>query len=93
MAEIADAPIDWDIVYPATSRVFEVDLNQPFGPRLHQRKAIDAVHAGFQIHDRGKLIMACGTGKTFTSLRLAEEVAAKNGRFTQERSSAVTMAI
>src|SRR5699024_6388888 len=34
---------------------------------------------GFATHDRGKLIMACGTGKTFTSLRLAEQVAENNG--------------
>ncbi|MGH9271822.1 MAG: DEAD/DEAH box helicase family protein, partial [Ilumatobacteraceae bacterium] len=28
--------------------------------------------AGFETADRGKLIMACGTGKTFTALRIAE---------------------
>ena len=27
---------------------------------------------GFETHDRGKLIMACGTGKTFTSMKIAE---------------------
>ncbi|MGO1319189.1 MAG: restriction endonuclease, partial [Galactobacter sp.] len=42
-------------------------------PRPYQRTAIDAVKKGFSLHDRGKLIMACGTGKTFTSLRLVEE--------------------
>ena len=31
-----------------------------------------------QTADRGKLIMACGTGKTLTSLKIAEEVAGKN---------------
>ena len=30
---------------------------------------------GFKTSDRGKLIMACGTGKTFTALRLAEKIA------------------
>ena len=30
--------------------------------------------------DRGKLIMACGTGKTFTALRIAEEIAGVGGR-------------
>ena len=30
---------------------------------------------GFTTHDRGKLIMACGTGKTFTSLKIAESLA------------------
>jgi superfamily II DNA or RNA helicase len=33
-------------------------------PRPHQKKAIKAVVHGFQTHDRGKLVMACGTGKT-----------------------------
>ena len=41
--------------------------------RPHQREAIDKVKFGFAGNDRGKLIMACGTGKTFTSLRLVEE--------------------
>jgi predicted helicase len=30
-------------------------------------------------HDRGKLIMACGTGKTFTALKIAERLATENG--------------
>ncbi|MHA6797534.1 DEAD/DEAH box helicase (plasmid) [Pseudonocardia bannensis] len=49
-------------------------------PRPHQRVAIDKVTAGFGAHDRGKLIMACGTGKTFTSLRLAEENVGTGGK-------------
>lgn len=47
--------------------------------RPHQQEALDAVRRGFVDHDRGKLVMACGTGKTFTSLRIAEEVAGKGG--------------
>jgi len=38
-----------------------------------QREAIDRCLKGLKDNDRGRLIMACGTGKTFTSLRLAEE--------------------
>ena len=45
------------------------DRREPNGP---QHKAIDAVLAGFAEHDRGKLVMACGSGKTFTALRIAE---------------------
>jgi predicted helicase len=41
--------------------------------RAHQAIAVDKVRAGFGESDRGKLIMACGTGKTFTGLRIAEE--------------------
>jgi predicted helicase len=47
--------------------------------RPHQQEALDAVRSGFADHDRGKLIMACGTGKTFTSLRIAEDVAGAGG--------------
>ncbi|MBO9494314.1 DEAD/DEAH box helicase [Thalassotalea sp. G20_0] len=35
---------------------------------------------GFEQHSRGKMIMACGTGKTFTALRLMEEVTPETGR-------------
>ena len=41
--------------------------------RAHQREALEAAHLHFQNHDRGKLVMACGTGKTFTSLKLIEQ--------------------
>jgi predicted helicase len=41
--------------------------------REHQIKAVEAVRLGFKEASRGKLIMACGTGKTFTALRIAEE--------------------
>ena len=37
-----------------------------------QQEAIENVLAGLDHHDRGRLIMACGTGKTFTALRIAE---------------------
>lgn len=43
--------------------------------RPHQKDAFDATVKYFSNHDRGKLIMACGTGKTFTSLRIAEAMA------------------
>ena len=41
-------------------------------PRPYQQDAINAVAEGFKTNDRGKLIMACGTGKTFTALKIAE---------------------
>ncbi|MCY4572782.1 MAG: DEAD/DEAH box helicase family protein [Gemmatimonadetes bacterium] len=45
-----------------------------------QAEAIADVVAGLENHDRGRLIMACGTGKTFTSLRIAERVVPSGGR-------------
>ena len=41
----------------------------------HQQEAFDDTIKYFENHERGKLIMACGTGKTFTSLRIAEAMA------------------
>lgn len=52
---------------------------QPFVIKEHQQKAIDKTHEYFKTHDRGKLIMACGTGKTFTSLKIAEHETDNNG--------------
>ena len=43
--------------------------------RPHQKEAFDATVQYFVDHERGKLIMACGTGKTFTSLRISEALA------------------
>jgi predicted helicase len=65
------SPVDWaqfsfiDVEY--------MPLRDRKHVRPHQREAIDAVREGLASLDRGKLIMACGTGKTFTSLRLVEE--------------------
>ncbi len=48
--------------------------------REHQQDALHGVQAGLQTADRGKLIMACGTGKTFTSLKIAETLAGAGKR-------------
>lgn len=42
--------------------------------RPHQATAIEAVVNGYRDHDRGRLIMACGTGKTLTALWIAERL-------------------
>ncbi|MFJ6129971.1 DEAD/DEAH box helicase [Streptomyces griseoviridis] len=74
LAEINDSPVDWDIVWPKPGETFELRLKHKKAPRPHQREAIDAVFDGFADHDRGKLIMACGTGKTFTGLQIVERL-------------------
>lgn len=79
MDTIAESPIDWDIAYPGSELAVEMTPQPRFEPRPHQAEAIAKVLAGFATHDRGKMIMACGTGKTFTSLKLAEQVAEHNG--------------
>ena len=44
-------------------------------PRPHQATAVQEALNGLSKHDRGKLVMACGTGKTYTALHLAESYA------------------
>ncbi len=48
-------------------------------PWPRQSEAIDKVVTGLLHHDRGRMVMACGTGKTFTALRIAEAVVPDGG--------------
>jgi superfamily II DNA or RNA helicase len=50
---------------------------KPNKPHDYQHQAIKEVVQGFRSADRGQLIMACGTGKTLTSLFVKEELAAE----------------
>lgn len=75
LADIAESPMNWDIATQPAGVLIRPELKETFSPRLHQQEAIDKVMNGFTTHDRGQLIMACGTGKTFTSLRLTETLA------------------
>ena len=84
ISTIAESPINWDVAFPGSEvrdKNIQINLSQreTFEPRPHQQMAIDKAIEGFKTHDRGKLIMACGTGKTFNALRLAERVAEENG--------------
>lgn len=79
LSDIAESEINWDIAFPGSEVTINLTRRQTFEPRPHQIEAIDECMAGFATRDRGQLIMACGTGKTFTSLRLAEKFARENG--------------
>ena len=68
LSDLEEAAVDW----PAISKGQAGEITK-YDARPHQREAINAVISGFNSADRGKLIMACGTGKTFTALRLTEE--------------------
>jgi len=56
-----------------------VELRPKQQLRDYQEAAVRDVVKGFKSAERGKLIMACGTGKTLTSLRLAEKMVGKGG--------------
>lgn len=79
LAEIAESPIEWNIE-DFTDGIPEVSLAEAVRhePRPHQIEAIEKVFTGFAAgNERGKLVMACGTGKTFTALKIAERTAAE----------------
>lgn len=76
LAEIAESPIDW--MFTPESLSYEPRKAVRYGLRPHQKEALEKIQEGFQNHDRGKWISACGTGKTFTSLKLAERRCADN---------------
>lgn len=48
---------------------------RPHRLRPHQKTALDSIEKGFATSDRGRLIMACGTGKTLVALHAAERIA------------------
>lgn len=76
--DLEDSPIDWE--HFELSKVKNIRLKPKKTLLDHQSEAIfNAIHE-FKKSDRGKLIMACGTGKTFTSLRLMESFVPKTGR-------------
>ena len=77
IAELEASPFDWSRFDP--EHPDQLPRHRPKQVRPHQRAAIDAVVSGLDLSERGKLIMACGTGKTFTALRIAEELVPAGG--------------
>lgn len=77
LADLEASTIDWDAFDWATPEALPLTDKKKLRP--HQSKAIEDVCRGLATADRGKLIMACGTGKTFTSLRLAEQLVGAGG--------------
>ncbi len=76
LSDIEDSGIDWK-AFSVTEKVQLLARKQP---RPHQVEALAAVRTGLAEADRGKLIMACGTGKTYTALHIAETMVGKGGR-------------
>lgn len=68
--DLEQAPVDWEAL--ENGLFGEKARLTRKSPRTHQLQAINATKDHFKTADRGKLIMACGTGKTFTSLKIAE---------------------
>lgn len=75
---LAQSAIDWSLFAEKKEIVFKKKKDL----RDHQKAALTSTRIGLYDRqlERGKLIMACGTGKTFTSLKIAEECAGKGKR-------------
>ncbi len=75
--DLENAEVDWELleknIYGGKAEIAKKV------PMKHQKEAIEATHKYFKTEERGKLIMACGTGKTFTSLKIAEKETNNNG--------------
>lgn len=67
---IRDCGIDWGNF--SFDDIEKVSIFSRKTPKDHQKEAIEDVMKGFETNDRGRLVMACGTGKTFTSLKIVE---------------------
>src|SRR5690625_3118133 len=63
--DLYESPIDWSRVDDTTEAESPLPLRSERTPRPDQQDAIDAVVEGMADGGRGKLIMACGTGKTY----------------------------
>ena len=76
LTDLRESRIDWS-VFEARGEIVLADKKSL---RQHQRDALRDIRAGLSAADRGKMIMACGTGKTFTALKIAEDLAGKGKR-------------
>jgi len=76
--DLDESPIDWGQF--SLARIQDIRLRAKKTLMPHQEAAVAKILEDFQSIDRGKLIMACGTGKTFTSLRLMEQATPAAGR-------------
>lgn len=72
LTDLENAAVDWEKLDAGiTGDDAVIKIRQKL---KHQQDAINAAQDYFQNHERGKLIMACGTGKTYTSLKIAEKL-------------------
>jgi predicted helicase len=75
LVDMRASPIQWGLFAAKQEVVLEAKKEL----RPHQSDALEAVRSGMAVHDRGKIIMACGTGKTFTALKIAEDLVGADG--------------
>jgi predicted helicase len=75
--DLQQAPVDWVSLDKGITGEQSRTAKKILKP--HQTEALEKAHEYFKNADRGKLIMACGTGKTFNTLRIAENETKSKG--------------
>ena len=78
-SELDQWAVDW-LAYVDNPEGLEFQARAPYTPFPYQQEAIDAVCTGWETHDRGQLILPCGTGKTAVTLWIAERMVGLGGR-------------
>lgn len=73
LSDLRNSCIDWTKFSFEKPEVVAVKAKKE--PRYYQKEVISSALDYYQSNDRGQLIMAPGTGKTFTSLKVAEAMA------------------
>ena len=71
LQELENSPVDWELI--EGGKVGKDAMLPGKIPYAHQLDVLSKASEYYKGHDRGKLIMACGTGKTYTSLLLMEQ--------------------
>ena len=71
LRDLESSQIDWTLHGSGSTEILKPKKQL----REYQSVALNDVIRGLTHADRGKLIMACGTGKTFTTLKIAESIA------------------
>jgi len=69
-SDLKNRKLNW----PSSPDKLVAKQEKPNKPRRDQKRAIANVVHGFQTHESGQLIRACGTGKTLIGLRAAEAI-------------------
>ena len=74
LVDLERSSVDWSSI-PTAGEIRDDDAKQKprKTPRDHQDEAVTEVREGLETADRGQLVMACGTGKTYTAQLIAED--------------------
>ena len=78
LSDLRNSQIEWNKF--SFERPEIISVMQPKKLRSYQEVALEKAVEHFEANDRGQLTMAPGTGKTFTSLKIAEVLAKKSNK-------------